>query len=289
MLALMIEAAPMKASTLSLVPFLQPGRGRAVPIRIEAGRLFMKATPSLEGGRRVVYFEASKETRDFQGERVLTKALAESIPYFLAHGRIDLDHGSVTGSVRGRSVNPYAMIIGRPLEARAAGDGVWVKAQILSLEDPQSDCVAMADYFWDTLRAQPSIPWYPSIHGLVLNEDEVVEEGGGPTREIRRLLWQSVAFTQTPVNPAVSPVSTVPLRTFAKAFEDGSLDDLLRGIPSTGDPFLAQGTDAGEIDVLGILWALASGLASPSDPFALTDERFPREHVSAVLSALVDL
>jgi hypothetical protein len=271
------------------------GVGRAMPIHIDAGRLFMKATPSLEGGRRVVYFEASKETRDYQGERILTEALAESIPYFLNHGRIDLDHGSVTGRVQGQRVNPYAMVIGRPVDAKVSGDSVWVKAEILSLEDPASDAVAMANYFWDTLRSKPPIQWYPSIHGLVLNDEGVVDADARPTQEVRRLLWQTVAFTQTPVNPAVSPVSMMPLRVFAKAFGEGRLMDFLGGgvgsserMPSVNAVLPAlEGQE--DLDVTGILWALASGLASPADPFALTDGRYPRLHVTAVLAALADL
>lgn len=294
----MLPFMPNVGQSLSIAPstalstaaaFALRAAGRATPIHVDAGRLFMKATPSLEGGRRVVYFEASKETRDFQGERILTRALGESIPYFLAHGRIDLDHGSVTGAVQGQQVNPYAMIIGRPLDARVSGDSVWAKAEILSLENPASNCVAMADYFWDTLRTRPPIQWYPSIHGLVLNDEGVVDVDGRSTQEVRRLLWQSVAFTQTPVNPAVSPVSLVPLRVFAKAFGEGRLSDLAEaGVPSSL-PLLPQLDPPKDLDVLGILWALASGLVGPESPFSLTDGRFPRDHVAAVLAALTDL
>lgn len=57
--------------------------------------LFLKATPAEEGGDRIIYFEASNEGVDQQGERVLAKALAESAAIFKAHGNIDIDHLSL--------------------------------------------------------------------------------------------------------------------------------------------------------------------------------------------------
>ena len=86
-----------------------------LPIRVDAGRMLMKAIPAIEGGQRVVYFQATTETRDYHGDRILSKALEASIPYFLKHGRIDLDHASVLGEIRGTRVDPYAYELGRPL------------------------------------------------------------------------------------------------------------------------------------------------------------------------------
>ena len=189
-----------------------------LPIRVDAGRMLMKAIPAIEGGQRAVYFQATTETRDYQGDRILSKAMEASIPYFLKHGRIDLDHASVLGEIRGTRVDPYAYEIGRPVDARAAGpDGlVTVKAEIFSSETPGNRWCEAADLFWESLQVKPPVLWYPSVQGVVTNEAGVVADGLG-AQEIRGMLWQSVGFSRTPVSRDIPCVTTVPLRMFAKA------------------------------------------------------------------------
>ena len=52
----------------------------------------LKAMPAMEGGRRFIFMEASNQARDYQGEIVLAKALAESADYYRQFGNLDLDH-----------------------------------------------------------------------------------------------------------------------------------------------------------------------------------------------------
>jgi len=196
-------------------------------VRMEMDRPMMKAHASVEGGQRIVYFEASTEVRDMQGEKVLLSALEQSIPYFLKYGRIDLDHASVLGQIRGAKVNPYAYEIGKPLDARVENGSVWVKAAIFSSANPDNRFTEAADIFWDSLNTNPPVTWFPSIAGEVYAEAAVVDSGM-PTQEIRGIRWHSVGLSRTPVNPAVAPVATMPVRAFAKAFSAlGDLTDLL--------------------------------------------------------------
>lgn len=199
-----------------------------MPLRLDAGRQFVKAVPSIEAGQRVVYFEASTERRDLQGERILVSALEESIGYFLKFGRIDLDHASVTGEIRGQKVNPYEWEIGKPIDVRVDRSGevpsIWVKAGLYTPTNGASNSFTRAaDIFWDSLHTNPPTVWYPSVQGYVLAEQQVIE-GTSRTQEIRRIQWHSVGLSRTPVNHHVSPVSTVPLSVFMKSFTNGHLD-----------------------------------------------------------------
>lgn len=184
-------------------------------------RAIFKATTAVEGGQRVVYLHASTEARDLQGEKVLVSALETSIPYFLQYGRIDLDHASVTGEIRGSRVNPYAFEIGRPIDARREGDSIFVKAAIWSAKESGNRFTEAADLFWDSLQTNPPVVWYPSIAGDVFDEAPT-SENGQPTQVIRGLRWHSIGLSRTPVNQGVNPVSTLPMRAFAKAFKSPS-------------------------------------------------------------------
>ncbi len=264
----------------------QPG----IPFRVETGRLLMKATPHVEGGVRCVYFQASTQSRDVQGERILARALIGSIPYFLRHGRIDLDHASVIGQIRGQRVDPYAWEIGRPLDARPEGDSVMVKAAIFSSAQDGNRWTEAADLFWDSLHTAPPVLWYPSVHGMVTNEAGVVDPSGLPTTEIGGLLWQSVGLSRTPVNPDVPALTTLPLRTFAKAL--GSAQGLAAVLRDLRGSQLAQSDLPGDLNaqtVQSVLEALAEGrIASPSALFeAMQAQGVPQNHTFAVLLALL--
>ena len=197
------------------------GDYHGIPIRVDAGRMLMKSLPAIEGGERVIYMQASTQTRDYQGERILAKALIQSIPYFLLHGKIDLDHGSRNGEILGQRIDPYAAEIGRPIEARPDGDLVMVKASIFqAAKDASSEAklwAESADLFWGSLQVRPPVLWYPSVQGLVTNEAGVVSENL-PTQEVRGVLWQSIGLSRTPVSRDIPGITTVPLRVFAKAF-----------------------------------------------------------------------
>lgn len=225
--------------------------------RLQGERMLLKAQPSVEGGQRVLYLEASTEAPDLQDEVVLLKALESSRDYFLRYGRIDLDHASVTGRIRGTRVNPYAFEIGRPLDARVDGNSIFVKAGIWSSKDADNRFTEAADLFWDSLHTVPAVSWFPSVAGDVLTGGETTTQHGGRTvKAVSKLRWHSIGLSRTPVNPHVAPVSTVPLRAFAKAFGSTSdLMDLLRGgpMPQAPQPIVTADTDA---DLRRVLEAL---------------------------------
>jgi len=220
----------------------------------------------------VIYMEASTEIRDVQGDKILLSALEASIPYFLKYGRIDLDHASVLGQIRGQKVNPYAFEIGKPLDVRVEGGSIWVKAAIFSGIDGSNRFTEAADIFWDSLNTVPSVVWFPSIAGDVYAEQTIQDEGL-PTQEVRGIRWHSIGLSRTPVNTAIGSVTTTPIRAFAKAFSGladltetlGSLAPEIRrtglqkpltSVPGVDDPVLirvameafSQASEEGGID-----------------------------------------
>src|SRR3984957_11729497 len=107
----------------------------AVPDHISIGGL-MKASASTDGGRRILYLEASNEGTDHQNEVVLQKALADSSDYFMRHGNIDLEHYSLLGPSRG--IPDYMTYeIGTPREVSMSGKTTFVKAELYKGESPQ--------------------------------------------------------------------------------------------------------------------------------------------------------
>ena len=191
----------------------------------------------MEGGQRIVYMEASTEIRDIQGDKILLSALEASIPYFLKYGRIDLDHASVLGQIRGQKVNPYAFEIGKPLAVKVGEGSVWVKAAIFSGTSGQGySFTEAADLFWDSLHTTPPVIWFPSIAGDVYAE-QTTSEGGLPTQEVRGIRWHSIGLSRTPVNMNIGPVTTMPMRAFAKAFAGlADLKDTLGILAPTPPP-----------------------------------------------------
>ena len=291
--------AAATAGLMSLGGMVSP---EGFPIRVDAGRMLMKATPGIEGGQRVVYFQASTETRDFQGERILAKALIKSIPYFLRHGRIDLDHATAEdpkthlplGEIRRTKLqNPYAFEIGRPADARAEGEGVMVKAAIYSAKTPGNQWTQAADLFWDSLQTNPPVPWYPSVQGVVINEAGVVDEGL-PTQEIHGLLWQTVGLSRNPVSPDIPAITTVPLRVFCKAMGSvKGMSDLMasfRGILPPLDPSPSTG-ELSEDQAKTVLEGLADAPkhSTPAQILQSMESRgVPQEHALAVMIALLN-
>jgi hypothetical protein len=223
--------------TSVLTPGLETRGSGGHGVCLQFERSVFKAQAEVEGGQRVVYLEASTEIRDMQGDRILLSALEASIPYFLKYGRLDLDHASVLGQIRGVKVNPYAFEIGRPLDVRLRDGSIWVKAAIYTAGEGNRFTEA-ADLFWDSLQSKPPVIWYPSVAGDVYAE-ETTSEGGLPTQEVRGIRWHSIGLSRTPVNTAVGSVTTMPVRAFAKAFSGladlkDTLGSLAPSLPSRG-------------------------------------------------------
>lgn len=182
----------------------------------------LKATPSTEGADRFVYLEASNEARDYQGEVVMAKALAESADYFQKYGNLDIQHRSLIGLANGEH-DYHLHEIGRPDEVRVDGSSTFVKGVIFSGE---GQAAAAANNFWDSItKLNPPMRWYPSVAGKITGSEKFIDpDTKQPRRRITKVVWANVGFSRTPVNPKVPTVSTVPFGVLAKCWGTGGLD-----------------------------------------------------------------
>lgn len=221
----------------------------AVPEFIALGGL-MKATPSEEGGQRVLYFEASNEDRDHMGEVVLQKALSDSAEFFLRHGNIDLSHFTLLGPKAGIP-NYLEYEIGKPVAAQVDGTRTFVKAH---LYQGDSAMARNANMVWDSLTKQtPKAAWYPSVGGAVLSKSLKIDP---VTKEkipvIDKVRWNNVALDRQPVNRTVPEVSMVPVGTFAKSMGGFILKTLTAGY-GTDAAALAGGGALREQSLQGVI------------------------------------
>jgi hypothetical protein len=183
---------------------------------------FLKATPFEEAGDRFVFFEASNEARDFQGEVVLAKALAASAGYYLKYGNVDIDHVTMTGAKDG--IPDYNLFeVGRPVDVKIANPKTFVKAQIYTGEGPVAQ---KANDLWASLtNLRPAARWYPSVAGQVLDRGQDIDpETKAPRMLIKSVRWINIGLSRTPVNPAVPTVSTIPIDVLAKCWGAAGLD-----------------------------------------------------------------
>lgn len=190
----------------------------------------LKATPHMDGGRRIVYFEASNEGLDQQGEVIAAKALADSAGYFKRYGNIDIDHYTLIGKPNpdlGRPGIPGCELfeIGRPIDVRQTGGTTFVKAEIYSGEGPAAE---RANDFWSSITdVNPPQRWYPSVGGSIdKSGNKIVID---PTTKLRKAIitkvrWTNIGVSKTPVNQHVGTCATVPLGAFAKSWTAGGLD-----------------------------------------------------------------
>lgn len=186
----------------------------ACPDYVALGGL-LKATPSEEGGKRFLFFEASNEDVDHQNEVVLQKALQESADYYLRHGNIDLSHYSILGPKSGIP-DFMSYEIGKPMDVRVDGKRTFVKAELYTGESPQAK---NANMVWDSItRQNPPSRWYPSVGGAVLSKS-VRFDPATNTRVavIDKVRWNNVALDRCPVNKTVPEVSTAPVGMFTKS------------------------------------------------------------------------
>jgi hypothetical protein len=183
---------------------------------------FLKATPSTEGERRLLYLEASNEARDMQGEVVLAKALAASADYFEKFGNVDVQHRSMIGLANG-DPNYHLHEIGRPDTVRVDGTRTFVKAEIYQGDTPVA---ATANNFWDSItKLRPPTRWFASVGGKVQESGRDIDPDTGESRRvIKSVLWCNIGVSRTPVNHKVKQVSVVPFGVFAKCWGAGGLD-----------------------------------------------------------------
>lgn len=198
-----------------------------IPEYLSIGNM-LKATPHMDGGQRIVYFEASNEGVDQQDEVIAAKALAESAEYFKRYGNIDIDHYTLLGKPdpqRGRPGIPGCELyeIGRPLDVRQDGKTTFVKAEIYSGAGPAAQ---RANDFWSSITdLNPPQRWYPSVGGSVLAKSVEVDPRTGLRKAIvSKVRWNNIGVSKTPVNQHVGTCATIPLGAFAKSWTSAGLD-----------------------------------------------------------------
>lgn len=177
----------------------------------------MKAHASTEGGDRIVYFEASKESRDQHGEVILSKALRDSAGYFLKFGVVDIDHKSMPAVAKSYGIDrPEEWAIGQPVDVRFDGDTTWVKTKLYSGDTQLAE---RANNVWDGLtKLSPPARYYASVGGAVLGREVRIDP---ETKErvpvVTKVRWNNLAATLTPVHAGLDIASTAPVGVFAKA------------------------------------------------------------------------
>lgn len=182
----------------------------------------LKANPIAEGGKRIVYFEASNEGLDQQDEVIAAKALADSSEYFLRYGNIDIDHYTLIGKpnpAQGKPGIPDCELyeIGVPVDVRQTGKTTFVKAEIYSGDGPAAQ---RANAFWGSLvDVNPPQRWYPSVGGSILEKSIVVDPDTFKRKTIvGKVRWTNIGVSKTPVNQHVANCATMPVGAFAKSF-----------------------------------------------------------------------
>lgn len=208
--------------------------------------LMLKATPSNEGGRRFIYFEASNEGVDQQGERVLAKALEQSADFFLKFGNIDIDHYTIIGPKMGMQ-NAMSYEIGRPVDVKIDGERTFVKAELYQGKGPLAE---QANMVWESMTAlNPPARWYPSVGGAVLAKSMQIDpETKSKVAVIDKVRWSNVGLSRTPVNQHLPCAQSMPMGTFAKSLNGFVVKALEAGYSS--DSAMMTGGEAMRIQSL---------------------------------------
>lgn len=183
----------------------------------------LKAHPQVEGGRRIMYFEASNEGVDQQSEVIMAKALSEASGFFKKFGNIDIDHYTLIGAKLG--IPDYASYeIGQPLDVGQRDGSTFVKAEIYAGEGQAAE---KANMVWSSLvDLKPAQRWYPSVGGSVLAKSIEVDPKTKERRaRVSKVRWTNVGLSKTPVNQHVGTCDVVPMGTFAKALTAGYATD----------------------------------------------------------------
>jgi hypothetical protein len=184
----------------------------------------LKATPRQESGERYIFMEASNESIDAAGERVLAKALQASAEEYKRFGNIDIDHISIIGARAG--IPDYLLYeIGQPEDVRIDGRHSFVKARLYQGETRMAE---KANEVWESMtKLTPPARWYPSVGGSVLEHETAIDPDlKKSVRMVTRVRWTNVALSRTPVNQALPTASSIPFGMFAKCWDeaDGSVD-----------------------------------------------------------------
>lgn len=206
----------------------------------------LKATPRQEAGERYIYMEASNESIDAAGERVLAKALQASVEEYKRFGNVDIDHISIIGAKAG--IPDYLLYeIGQPEEVRIDGRHSFVKARLYQGETRMAE---KANEVWESMTLlTPPARWYPSVGGAVLEHQTAIDpELKKSVRMVTRVRWTNVALSRTPVNQALPTASSIPFGMFAKCWDEGenAIDLIKAGALVAGQSYPLQDASGGQ-------------------------------------------
>lgn len=225
----------------------------SLPEHVSFGAM-LKATPSEEAGQRFIYVEASNESRDLQGEIVLSKALKESVGIFQKFGVIDLDHKSMPSVAKQHGIEyPEEWIVGRPVDVRFNGSTTFVKAQ---LRQGDTSLAHRANMVWDGLvKVSPPDRYFASVGGSVLGREVRIDpETKERVAVITKTRWNNLALSLNPVNPDLNPATTTPVGVFTKSLNGFVISKSLSAGYGTDSATLSGGAalrmqslDAGQV------------------------------------------
>lgn len=183
---------------------------------------FFKASIATEGDERFLYCEPSTEDWDLQGERMLTAALRQSVPYFRKFGVIDIGHFSMPElrkeALRHGYSDPSLTKVGHPVEVREGSAGTLVVKS--RLYRGESKIAEQANRLWEELEA--GARYYPSVGGKPIFGKSCTHEGC----TYAAVLWNNIGLWPEPINVAVKAVSVLPMDVFAKALIAGGGTDV---------------------------------------------------------------
>lgn len=161
-----------------------------------------------EGGKWVVYLEASNENLDQDNEITLSKALQEAADFYKTHGIISWDHGH-------RVHNDPAFIIGEPLDVafskREDGKSNTLIKGVLYKENKRAQGV------WENIQSGAQ-RLGSSVGGYILKKSKELDGSG----KISKVYWDDTAITYKPVNDTTyGMVSSLSFPEFMKAMTAG--------------------------------------------------------------------
>jgi len=187
------------------------------PNRVYLELLLSKAIKTDENGNWIIEAEASNEDLDFDGQKVLQRALLDSKDYFLQHGIISYDHRHLRADPDDPNWSPEKYIIGEPIGVTKQGKKTFVKAKLYKSSPIARQIVAKLKD--GSTRIKTSIggrnPQIASTWDQKL---------GRRIQKVVKVLWDELAITFKPVNQTLAPVE-LSSAAFVKSLQAGFATD----------------------------------------------------------------
>ncbi len=194
-----------------------------------------KASVSDEGGKRNIYFEATREgVIDREGEEVTAKSLWDSRELMLDQGDFDISHWAhLPNQLTGRPQPEYR--VGLPTQVTRTGKSIWVGGEIYSnlTPPPEDSSGSWADRFWHSMNGMnPPQKWFPSVYGKIMPGGiEVTTVNGQTIRRITKVQWHSVGFALRAQHPSLAAVSLSPVGNLIAKADTAALAGSLAAYP----------------------------------------------------------